>query len=213
MTAGMADEPGLDTEPESASVQRFRKRPVVIEAMRWEGTAAAATPVIDWILSGDGTARYHEGEPSGAPAEHIAIDTLEGPIGASAGDWVVRGVAGEFYPCKPAIFAETYEPAADEAAPEVPSAARGRLARVEVKGFRDLGIVRVTESTLAGEPMLRAESTDGAVAEFPASSLHFITWLPEGVQVRSAEPAAIGIGDTDDDDWFGIGYDSSGVIG
>jgi transcriptional regulator with XRE-family HTH domain len=101
----------------------------------------------------------------------------------------------------------------DQAPKAAQRAAEGRFARVEVKGFRDLGIVRVTESTLAGEPMLRAESTDGAVAEFPPSSLHFITWLPEGVQVRSAEPAAIGIGDTDDDDWFGIGYDSSGVIG
>jgi 8-oxo-dGTP pyrophosphatase MutT (NUDIX family) len=81
----------------------------------------------------------------------------------------------------------------------------GRPARVEVKGFRDLGIVRVTESTLAGEAMLRAESADGAVAEFPASSLHFLTWLPEGTLQRPPEPAAIqarfGEGYADGDDW------------
>jgi hypothetical protein len=86
-----------------------------------------------------------------------------------------------------------------EAAP-----AEGRFARVEVKGFRDLGIVRVTESTLAGEAMLRAESTDGAVAEFPASSLHFITWLPEGAVVPKSEPAALPARDyyvDEPDDW------------
>lgn len=76
--------------------------------------------------------------------------------------------------------------------PAAQDASQGRLARCEVKGFRDLGIVRVSESTLAGEPMLRAESADGAVAEFPASSLHFITWLPEGAQVKAPEHAAIG---------------------
>ena len=63
----------------------------------------------------------------------------------------------------------------------------GRLAHVEVKGFRDLGVVRVSESTLGGVAMLRAVDADGAVAEFPASSLHFITWLPEGAEL-AAEP-------------------------
>lgn len=79
------------------------------------------------------------------------------------------------------------EPGSTPGAP----AARGRLARVEVKGFRDLGIVRVTETTLAGEPMLHAECDDGSSADFPPSSLHFITWLPEGAQApaRAAIPA------------------------
>ena len=90
----------------------------------------------------------------------------------------------------PMAVASTLAQEADER-----KAPAGRLAHCEVKGFRDLGIVRVTESTLAGEAMLRAESTDGAVAEFPASSLHFITWLPEGAQVPAhEEPAAIGGG-------------------
>ena len=39
------------------------------------------------------------------------IETLEGQMKAVAGDWIIRGVEGEFYPCKPAIFAATYEPA------------------------------------------------------------------------------------------------------
>lgn len=94
----------------------------------------------------------------------------------------------------------------------VPEPTSGKLAHVEVKGFRDLGVVRVSESVLGGVAMLRAESADGAVAEFPASSLHFITWLPEGAteaDVRRALPAGAahdvhdGFGDRDG--WDGEG--------
>ena len=98
---------------------KCRKKPVVIEAMRWDGTAAGATPIIDWILStGDRSARYHEPQPEttlrgtvvreAVPAL-IVIDTLEGAMRATAGDWIIRGVQGEFYPCKPDIFEATYE--------------------------------------------------------------------------------------------------------
>lgn len=111
--------------------QRFRKRPVEVEAMHWLGAPTpevlpSATRVIDWVLDNGGTARYHAerthdtsevvetGEvksferPEPVP-EHIAIDTLEGTMRALPGDWIIRGVQGEFYPCKPDIFAETYE--------------------------------------------------------------------------------------------------------
>ena len=56
----------------------------------------------------------------------------------------------------------------------------GRLANVEVKGFRDLGVVAITETNLAGVPMLHAECRDGSAADFPASSVHFIAYLPDG---------------------------------
>jgi hypothetical protein len=90
----------------------------------------------------------------------------------------------------------------DGAGGEAPAPRPGRLARVEVKGFRDLGIVRITETTLAGEAMLHAEKDDGSSADFPASSLHFITWLPEGavnVAAMAAIPATFG--DHEDADW------------
>lgn len=100
------------------TAQKFRKKPVVIEAMQWTwaGGAAAATPIIQWVLDGGGTARYREAVDIDTAAEqrrfmreHIAIDTLEGTVWASVGDWIIRGVQGEFYPCKPDIFAATYE--------------------------------------------------------------------------------------------------------
>jgi hypothetical protein len=104
--------------------QRYRKRPVEIEAMVWDGTVEGATAIIDWALANGGTARYHEAYtvpalpyfPSGEEAEPafdvpacIRIDTLEGTMEAGAGSAVIRGVQGEFYPCKGDIFAETYE--------------------------------------------------------------------------------------------------------
>lgn len=92
-------------------VTQYRKLPVVIEAMCWDGTPEGATPIIDWHLgvSANGGARYHD-EDGG----FIAIDTLEGTMRAVAGDYVIRGVKGEFYPCKPDIFDATYEPAGAE---------------------------------------------------------------------------------------------------
>lgn len=89
---------------------RYRKKPVEVDAIQWDGTAAGATPIIDWILSNGGTARYHS--PNGidyTSTHELIIDTLEGKMWARRGDFIIRGVQGEFYPCKPDIFTATYE--------------------------------------------------------------------------------------------------------
>ena len=78
----------------------FRKRPVVIEAYLYDGTLQAATRIFEWS---DGIASPGR--------DGMEIDTLEGVMHASEGDWIVRGVNGEFYPVKPQIFEKTYEPA------------------------------------------------------------------------------------------------------
>lgn len=100
------------------TARHYRKRPVVIQAVRWTGTAESATEVIDWALSAGGTIRFHEGQwpyddgEKGTPGHPptLAIDTLEGTMTASAGDFVIRGVQGELYPCRADIFEATYEP-------------------------------------------------------------------------------------------------------
>ncbi|ABN53659.1 sugar ABC transporter substrate-binding protein [Acetivibrio thermocellus] len=46
--------------------------------------------------------------------KEIIINTMEGPLKASPGDWIITGVNGEQYPCKPDIFKKTYEPIEDE---------------------------------------------------------------------------------------------------
>lgn len=97
---------------------KFRKKPVVIEAVQWDGGAENATPIIDWILSSGHTVRWAEARDAWesedgsqgytAEPEHLAIDTLEGTMRAEPGDWIIRGIQGEFYPCKPDIFEATY---------------------------------------------------------------------------------------------------------
>ncbi|WNT44267.1 hypothetical protein SEA_CANDC_55 [Microbacterium phage CandC] len=91
----------------NAVVRKARKKPVEIEFMVWPGGAANATPVINWVLEMGGTARWREADAM--LPELITIDTLEGTMQASPGDVIIRGVKGEFYPCKPDIFAQTHE--------------------------------------------------------------------------------------------------------
>jgi hypothetical protein len=81
--------------------QKFRKKPVVIEAMRWEGDNDSW----DDIESFTKCAARLNYEKCG----EIFINTLEGTMTACVGDWIIKGVKGEFYPCKPDIFEATYE--------------------------------------------------------------------------------------------------------
>jgi hypothetical protein len=95
--------------------QKFRKKPVEIEAMQYDGKNSAR-PIIDWVLANGGTARYICSDTerciknAGDCPHYIGIKTLEGTMRATIGDWIIRGVKGEFYPCKPDIFAATYDP-------------------------------------------------------------------------------------------------------
>jgi hypothetical protein len=78
---------------------KFRKKLVVIEAVQWTGDLDALRA---WC---EPLGPFPGGLVDGA----LTIETLEGEHRASVGDWIIRGVAGEFYPCKPDIFAATYE--------------------------------------------------------------------------------------------------------
>ncbi len=82
---------------------RYRKRPIVIDAFRL-GQKGNPTPVPTWFGSLD---------PSRITDNGIIIRTLEGDHLASWGDWIIRGVMGEIYPCKPDIFEATYEAVSD----------------------------------------------------------------------------------------------------
>lgn len=85
----------------------FRKKPVTIQAMQFEGTPESLTEVSAWLSE-----HGHPGLGGIADGTHVLrIETLEGTLTASPNDWIIRGVKGEFYPCKPDIFAATYEAA------------------------------------------------------------------------------------------------------
>lgn len=79
---------------------KYRKKPVVVEAEQFDGTLECAERLaskyrdvwVDWTSG------------------KLRVYTLEGIIFASPGDWIIVGVNGEVYPCKPDVFAKTYEP-------------------------------------------------------------------------------------------------------
>lgn len=90
---------------------KFRKKPVVIEAVQlqrrfgWPDWFHQA--VTENLIVTHGLGKFGEGPVS------CSIKTLEGEMVANEGDWIIKGVKGEIYPCKPDIFAATYEPVED----------------------------------------------------------------------------------------------------
>lgn len=96
----------------------FTKRPVVIEAVRWTGDNE--DELCDFVGQAPGQdAGVHGPLLFGMdpPLRTVRIRTLEGVMTAWEGDWIIRGVRGEYYPCKPDIFEATYEPTAEAEAP------------------------------------------------------------------------------------------------
>jgi hypothetical protein len=79
--------------------QRYRKKPVEVDALWYLPDRSNQEDVIAWVA----------GRPAGGAHELVAIETLEGTMYATPGDWIIRGVKGEFYPSKPDIFDATYE--------------------------------------------------------------------------------------------------------
>lgn len=90
------------------SPMRYRKRPVVIEALRHDGHPMTADTIVHWIEGHGHQASTVALSPLRTQLA-VRIRTLEGDMTAGAGDWVIRGVQGEFYPVKDQIFRETYE--------------------------------------------------------------------------------------------------------
>lgn len=88
---------------------KYRKKPVVIEAVQFTTNNERGSPTMDRIVSW--VNEHSIGKIARHDGTDIYIVTLEGTMRASVGDWIIRGVNGEFYPCKPDIFAMTYEPA------------------------------------------------------------------------------------------------------
>jgi len=89
---------------------RFVKKPIVIEAMQFNNDVKGYD-ILQWANN----AQAERGAPFISwKNDKMYIPTLEGVMTASPGDWIIRGIAGEFYPCKPAIFDATYEPCKDK---------------------------------------------------------------------------------------------------
>lgn len=101
--------------PREAPSDEYRKKPVIVRAMQWDGSIKSADEIEEW--SGGKTkcqGRCDGGFDTRTLKVGIYIETLEGEMRADPNDWIIRGVKGEFYPCKPDIFAATYERASTE---------------------------------------------------------------------------------------------------
>ena len=80
-------------------INKYRKKPVIVEAIVWTGNnideiKELAKNAVEHIIFVD---------------NNLYIETLEGNMNVSIGDYIIKGIAGEFYPCKPDIFKQTYE--------------------------------------------------------------------------------------------------------
>jgi len=104
----------------NSKMPKFRKKPVVIEAVQWKGTPngnGESVVEVYNFLTGDNITGSLQAKSEGdnhrldyeSSRPELMIKTLEGELKASRNDWIIKGVNGEFYPCKPDIFEQTYE--------------------------------------------------------------------------------------------------------
>jgi uncharacterized coiled-coil DUF342 family protein len=116
-------QPIAETKP---VVAKYRSKPCVIEAIHYKGTKASFDAIYDW-MDGDnvGSANLGYRGPSEHDPQEFGIKTLKGSMIATPGDWIIKGTHGEFYACKPEVFAVKYELV--EATQPIP----GEVAKVE----------------------------------------------------------------------------------
>lgn len=88
-------------------MSKYRKKPVVVDAWQWNGDPTQASILVPSYVREN--ARPRPEDPS-----LLIVSTPEGEMTTSPGDWIIRGVEGEVYPCKPSVFDATYEPVSED---------------------------------------------------------------------------------------------------
>ena len=148
----------------------YRKKPVVIEAVQYPCEHPALKRCDcdpNWPHS-DGPA------PPQACSEcgHVFIETLEGRMRVSLGDWIITGVKGEHYPCKPDIFASTYEPAA--ATPSAPQGGGVEALRALLRGYEKDAVsperIAIRDALRIAIPLIAAQPRTDAAQQAPAEA-------------------------------------------
>ncbi len=102
---------------EHSATLRWRKKPSIVEARRWNGLTG-----VDALHTWSNAKIYSAATPGA-----LVVVTLHGTTLALPGDWIIRGEYGDFWPCKPDIFAATYEPAGDAREPDTRGEANPNL--------------------------------------------------------------------------------------
>jgi hypothetical protein len=136
----------------------FRKMPVVIEARQFihhgDERLVVKFSIIDWIRANGGTAHPQD--------DGIRIATLEGDHLASHGDWIIKGIKGEFYPCKPDIFATTYTQVTEA---EAMATTGQHVKPADVYQIKDNGTLKITgqRTSLSGDRSVTVTKSDSGV--------------------------------------------------
>lgn len=95
-------------------MSKFRKKPVVIEAVQWNNiNYEEISEFVGEVLVPELESETAYVAGKGQPHFSLTIKTLEGNMKAMRGDWIIKGVNGEFYPCKPDVFEKSYEKVED----------------------------------------------------------------------------------------------------
>lgn len=135
---------------------KYRKKPVVIEAFQYDGDLILqdGTPYVpEWAMEAFGSGTIYYGSlASDSPPCELFIKTLEGIHHVSVGDFIIQGVNGELYPCKPDIFAKTYDPAEVDEAQKL----KDYEQQVSVASNDAIRIVKALVGKLGGEVTLLA---------------------------------------------------------
>jgi uncharacterized protein affecting Mg2+/Co2+ transport len=84
----------------------YRKKPIIVEAIQYNGNCVELYNWSNGVVVVSPVLEPDENNPSG---DYVQIHTLEGTMIGDRGDWIIKGINGEFYPCKPDIFEKTYE--------------------------------------------------------------------------------------------------------
>lgn len=82
-------------------IKKYAKKPLIVEALKWDGNNRSE--IFDFCSLSYVNYEYGSSEPK------LMIQTLEGPMQASVGDYIIKGIKGEFYACKPDVFKLTYD--------------------------------------------------------------------------------------------------------
>ena len=117
---------------------KYRKRPVVVEAVLWNGNNLKEVISFSTLHQSAFKWTWEEYEEI-VKRDGLKIFTLEGTMSARVGDWIIRGVKGEYYPCKPEIFEETYEKYEDAPQEIVEAKPKQRTTRLAVHAEIPMG--------------------------------------------------------------------------
>jgi len=94
--------------------QLFRKKPITVQAIQWDGTMANAGAIVEWIeMLNVGEDKIRFLEPNDSPTKGVSciqLNTAEGTSYAYSGDWVVWGTKNDVYPCTDSVFKDVFEP-------------------------------------------------------------------------------------------------------